>query len=99
SYFTIFLVLTFALGVIFQLPLVMLVLSRIGLISPAGYRSKRKIFILFAFIAAAVATPGPDPYSQVFLAIPMILLYELGILLAAATYRVRRRPAEEVAAG
>ncbi len=98
-YLNTFFVLTFALGAIFQLPVVMLVLSRIGLISPAGYRSKRKFFILFAFVAAAVATPGPDPYSQVFLAIPMIVLYELGILLAAAAYRVRQRPAEQVAAG
>jgi sec-independent protein translocase protein TatC len=89
-YLNLFLLLTFALGVIFQLPLFMLVLSRIGLFSPAGYRSKRKIFILLAFVGAAVATPGPDPVSQVLLAIPMIVLYEVGILLAAATYRARQ---------
>ncbi len=98
GYLNIFLLLTFALGAIFQLPLVMLVLSRIGLFTPAGYRSKRKIFILLAVVAAALATPGPDPSAQVILAIPMIALYELGILLAAAGYRARRS-AEEVAAG
>ncbi|MGH7151273.1 MAG: twin-arginine translocase subunit TatC [Planctomycetota bacterium] len=90
GYLNIFLLLTFALGAIFQLPLLMLVLARIGLFTPAGYRSKRKLFILLAFVAAALVTPGPDPSAQVLLAIPMIGLYELGILFAAAAYRARR---------
>jgi Tat protein translocase TatC len=92
DYLTIVFFLTFALGLFFQLPLGMLVLSRVGLISAPAYRRQRKWFVLFAFVAAALATPGPDPVSQVLLAVPMVLLYELGILLAAVA---GRRPAPD----
>jgi len=68
-------------GVAFQTPLVMLFLQRIGIFSVDDYRSKRKFAILIITIAAAVLTPGQDPISMSLLAAPMILLYELGIIL------------------
>lgn len=76
-------ILPLVFGLCFQMPLVMLFLERIGVFSVEDYRSKRKIAILVIVIAGAVLTPGQDPFSQVLLAGPMIILYELGILLVA----------------
>ena len=74
-------ILPLVFGICFQTPLVMLFLERIGVLTVEDYRAKRKIAILVIVIAGAVLTPGQDPFSQCLLAIPMIILYELGILL------------------
>src|SRR5262249_36594550 len=68
-------------GVAFQTPLIMLFLERIHVFSVEVYRAKRRFAILVIAIAAAVLTPGQDPFSMLLLACPMILLYELGIFL------------------
>ena len=68
-------------GVCFQTPLVMFFLERLGLFTAEDYRKKRKYAILVIVIVAAILTPDPTIVSQSMLAIPMILLYELGILL------------------
>jgi sec-independent protein translocase protein TatC len=70
-------------GVAFQTPLVMLLLERINIFTVDDFRAKRKISILIITIAAAILTPGQDPFSMLLLACPMIALYELGILLVA----------------
>lgn len=70
-------------GVCFETPLVMLILERIGILSVDDFRSKRKYAILIIVVAAALLTPGPDVFSQCMLAVPMIGLYELGIVLIA----------------
>ena len=75
-------ILPLVFGVAFQTPLIMLFLERIGVFTVEDYRSKRRFAILIMVIAAAVLTPGPDVFSQLMLAVPMIALYELGILLA-----------------
>ncbi len=74
-------ILPLVFGVAFQTPLVMLFLERIGIFSIDDFKAKRKISILIITIAAAILTPGQDPFSMTLLAVPMILLYELGILL------------------
>jgi sec-independent protein translocase protein TatC len=71
--------LVFGLG--FQTPLVMLFLAKLGILGAAEFRSKRKFAVLITVVAAAVLTPGPDVVSQLMLALPMLLLYELGIIL------------------
>ncbi len=76
--------LTVALGLVFQLPLIMLILSKIRFVTPDKFISWRKYAILAIFIIAAVVTP-PDPFTQTMTAIPMIILYELGILIARPT--------------
>ncbi len=76
-------ILPLVFGLAFQTPLVMLFLQRIGIFSVDDYRSKRKFAILVITIAAAVLTPGQDPISMTLLALPMVLLYELGIILIA----------------
>jgi sec-independent protein translocase protein TatC len=68
-------------GLAFQTPLVMLFLERINIFTIEDFRAKRKMAILIIAIAAAILTPGQDPFSMLLLACPMILLYELGILL------------------
>jgi sec-independent protein translocase protein TatC len=70
-------------GICFQTPLIMLFMERIGIFTADDYRAKRKIAILIIVIVGAVLTPGPDPFSQCLLAVPMIILYELGIVLVS----------------
>jgi sec-independent protein translocase protein TatC len=91
EYFNLLLKLIFAFGVSFQLPLIIYFLARIGAASAKGLREKRKYAIVGVFVLAAVITP-PDPFSQLGLAIPLLLLYEISILVAAY---VERRRADE----
>jgi sec-independent protein translocase protein TatC len=74
-------ILPLVFGIAFQTPLVMLFLERVGILTIDDFKAKRKISILVITIAAAILTPGQDPISMTLLAVPMILLYELGILL------------------
>lgn len=74
-------VLPLVFGASFQTPLIMLFLARIGVFTAEDYKSKRKFAILIMVVAAAVLTPGPDVFSQLMLAVPMVALYEIGILL------------------
>lgn len=76
--------LTVALGLVFQLPLIMLLLSKIGFVTPDKFVAWRKYAVLVIFIIAAIVTP-PDPFTQTMTAVPMIVLYELGILIARPT--------------
>jgi len=71
-----------AFGAIFQLPLIITLLSMLGLLTPQFLAQNRRYAILFAFITAAILTPTPDIFNQVLMAGPIILLYELGILSA-----------------
>ena len=68
-------------GVCFQTPLIMLFVERIGALTADDFRAKRKVAILVMVIAGAVLTPGQDPFSMCLLAAPMIVLYEVGIIL------------------
>lgn len=74
-------ILPLVFGVCFETPLVMLFLERIGVFTVDDYRSKRKMAVLVITVAAALLTPGQDPFSMVLLAVPMVVLYELGIVL------------------
>ena len=71
-----------AFGLIFELPVVILYLTRFGIVSPKTLAKHRKYAVLFSFIAAAILTPTPDAFNQVLMAIPIILLYEIGMLLS-----------------
>ena len=72
--------LIFAFGLCFQLPVLLTLLGKAGLISADWLASKRKYALIITFIVAAFLTP-PDVISQVMLAIPILALYELSILL------------------
>ncbi len=77
-------ILPLAFGLCFQTPLVMMFLSTIGIFTAADYRAKRRLAIVIIVIVAALLTPGPDISSMLLLSLPMVLLYELGIMLVGA---------------
>ncbi len=96
EYLSLVMKLIFAFGLCFQLPLLLTLLARVGMVTAAGLAEKRKYAIVAAFIAAAILTP-PDPISQISLAIPVILLYEASIFAVRIVEKRRaaRRAAEE----
>ena len=71
--------LIFAFGLCFELPVVMTLLGRVGIVTSKGMKEKRKYAVVLAFVAAAVLTP-PDVISQIGLALPTMLLYEVSII-------------------
>ncbi|MDP3820128.1 MAG: twin-arginine translocase subunit TatC [Burkholderiales bacterium] len=83
-----------AFGASFEVPVVVVVLARMGIVSIEKLKAFRSYFIVLAFIIAAVLTP-PDVVSQLALAIPMVLLYEVGIWAAKIFIKHTQAPAEE----
>ena len=81
EYLSLIMTLIFSFGLVFQLPVVTSLMARVGLLTSQGLKDKRKWAIVIAFIVAAVLTP-PDPISQISLAIPTIILYEISIWTA-----------------
>jgi len=76
-------------GFVFEMPVVITFLARIGIVTADWLARKRKVIIIGAFILAAVITP-PDALTQIIMAVPMIVLYELSILLARIVGRKRQ---------
>ena len=90
EYLSLIMKLIFAFGLCFQLPVLMTLLARVGLATSAGMAAKRKYAVVAVFVVAAVLTP-PDPVSQISLAVPIILLYEISIYMAKMVERKRAR--------
>jgi sec-independent protein translocase protein TatC len=92
---TFFLTLMLGLGLAFQLPVVMFILAKLGVASPAKMRSFRKYAILILLILSAVITPSTDPFNMAIVFFPLYLLYEAGIIVS----RLFARTPVESAAG
>ncbi|ASR06651.1 MULTISPECIES: twin-arginine translocase subunit TatC [Rhizobium] len=98
EYLSLIMTLVFSFGLVFQLPVITTLLARVGLLTSQWLAEKRKFAIVLAFVVAAVLTP-PDPMSQIGLAIPTILLYEISIYAARLVERQRARQAVEKETG
>ena len=98
EYFTFYSWFLLGLGLVFQIPIVVFVLSRIGIVTPGFLLRQFKFAVLGAFIIAAVITPTADIVNQTLLAVPMMGLYLLGVLVAFLFGRKRKKP-DEVSAG
>jgi sec-independent protein translocase protein TatC len=82
NYISFVLTILFWMGISFELPVVLYVLAKLGVVTAKRLGSFRRYAILIAFIIAAIVTPTPDPLNQTLVAAPMIVLYEVGILMA-----------------
>ncbi|MCD6519849.1 MAG: twin-arginine translocase subunit TatC [Anaerolineae bacterium] len=85
----------FWMGVIFQTPLVMFFLAKLGLVTPKKLTRARKYAVLATAIVAAVVTPTPDPINMMIVMLPLYLLYEVGIILARVATIGRKAKEEE----
>ncbi len=94
AYLSFVLTMFLAFGLAFEVPIVVIVLARMGIVSIEKLKAFRSYFIVLAFIVAAVVTP-PDVVSQLALAIPMIILYEVGIWAAKLFIKHTQAPADE----
>ena len=97
SYLDFVLSMFLAFGLAFEVPIVVVVLARMGLVSIEKLKGFRSYFIVVAFVVAAIVTP-PDVVSQLALAIPMCILYELGIWAAQVFIKHTQAPPEEAPA-
>ncbi|NCV58376.1 MAG: hypothetical protein EBW47_06215 [Betaproteobacteria bacterium] len=87
----------FGFGLTFEVPVVQMLLVKVGLVSTQQLREARRYVIVGAFVVAAVLTP-PDVLSQFMLAVPLLLLYELGIFLSGFVTARSRAPSDSEAA-
>ena len=89
SYLSNFLIIIFMMGLLFELPLIALILSKLGIVHKQFLREYRKYAVVFLLVLAAVITPTGDPFTLAVVFVPLYLLYELSILL------VRSKPADD----
>lgn len=82
--------LIFAIGLCFELPVIMYFLTKMGIVSVQKLTRFRKYNLVLAFILAALITPTPDPLNQTIVAVPLIVLYEAGILLSRIAQKSKR---------
>jgi sec-independent protein translocase protein TatC len=96
EYLSLVMKLIFAFGLSFQLPVILILMARVGLVTSEGLARRRKYAIVVTFLVAAFLTP-PDLISQVGLGLPILLLYEGSILAIKLVERKRRAAAEDTA--
>jgi len=87
-------ILTLATGVVFEMPIVIYFLSRIGLVTPLFLRTYRKHAMVVILIVAAFITPSPDVSSQILVALPLFLLYEISIWVSALVEKQKKKESE-----
>ncbi|HXE57138.1 MAG TPA: twin-arginine translocase subunit TatC [Gemmatimonadales bacterium] len=93
AYFGFVLQIVLALGISFELPLVIILLAWLGVVTPAGLHRFRRMAVVLAFAGGAVLSPGTDVVSMLMLTVPLLLLYEIGVLGTAVIHRRRARRA------
>ena len=78
-------------GIVFEIPLITYFLTKLGVVTPQYLRKNRRYIIFIMVILAAVLSPGGDIIAQLFLALPMIVLYEFSIIVSAIVYRRKQK--------
>lgn len=96
SFVSTFIALVFGSGLLFQLPVVVYFMTRIGLLTPQFMRTYRKHAFVIILIIGAIVTP-PDPLSQMLISMPLFLLYEISIFISVYVMRQRRKEEEQTA--
>jgi sec-independent protein translocase protein TatC len=91
SYLSSVMTLTLGSGIIFQLPVIIYILSKLGIMTPSFMRSTRRYSTIIILIIAAVVTPTADPYTMLIVAMPLFLLYELSIYISASIEKKKNR--------
>ena len=87
SYLSFFIAFMLPFGVVFELPLILFFLGKIGIVSSSFLKRKRRILIVLAFVFAGVISPTTDVFTQTMIAVPMIVLYEVSIYLVQYVLR------------
>jgi sec-independent protein translocase protein TatC len=87
EYFNIIISVMLAAGVVFELPMISFFLTKLGILKPSFMKKYRKHAIVIIMILSAVLTPGTDPVSQIVLAVPLVLLYEISIFISKLSLR------------
>ena len=96
SYVSTFIALVFGSGLLFQLPVVVYFMTKVGLLTPKFMRTYRRHAIIVILIIGAIVTP-PDPLSQVLISVPLFMLYEISIFISAYVVRQKRKEEEQQA--
>ncbi len=89
SYLSTILTLTIGSGIIFQLPVVIFILSKLGVMTPKFMRQNRRYAVVLTLVVAAIVTPTSDPYTMMIVAFPLFMLYELSIFISASIEKKR----------
>ena len=79
------------MGVVFEIPIALFILARIGLVTPKFLSKNRRWAVVLAFILGALITPTLDPINQALVAIPIIVLFEFGILLSKIGSKLKKK--------
>ncbi len=87
EYMSFFIMIILASGLLFELPMITYVLSKLGFVTPAFLRKYRRHAIVIVLILAAVITPTPDPVTQMIFAAPLFVLYEISIFVSKFSYK------------
>lgn len=95
EYLSFITVLTLVSGAVFELPAVIIILAKLGMVTPAFLSKNRRWAVLIIFITAALLTPTPDAFTQILMAAPLILLYEVSIWISRLVYVKREEPKDD----
>jgi sec-independent protein translocase protein TatC len=84
------------MGLLFEFPIVVMVLTKIGMVTPHFLTSHRKHAVVAIWIISAVITPSPDPINQAIVAVPLMIFYEISILVSKHVYRKKQKAIESI---
>lgn len=96
SYLSSVTTLTLATGIVFELPIVVYILSSLGILTPTFMRSTRRYAIVIILIVSAIITPTPDMLTMTIVSLPLLILYEIGILVSAVVEKRRNKRNKDI---